>query len=165
MNAQISDALSRVRQVPEIVSSTGAYNVWRPGPNPKARNEAWQASQTLELHAHDGTALLRIVGELQQRELAVGQLAWQLAPETARRARQEATTAAVKALRSRAEDAAALIGLQFNSFREVRLDNPRPPIMPRGFATSAMAATEPNAEAGDITVSATVEADVILKPR
>ena len=124
INARMADALARVRQTPGIDASTGAYNVWRSGPNPKERNEGWQASQTLELHAHDGAALLSLVGELQQKQLAVGELAWQLAPETARRARQEAMTAAVKALRSRAEDAAALIGLQFNSFKEVRSITP-----------------------------------------
>jgi predicted secreted protein len=169
VNASIADALTRVRQAPGIVASTGGYNVWRSGPNAEARSERWRASQALALHGKDGAALLILVGELQQQQLAIGQLAWQLAPETARRARQEATAEALKTLRSRAEEAAALIGLQFDSFKEVRLDNPRPPILPRGAMAAPMAASSapipPSAESEDVMVSATVEADVVLKPR
>ena len=168
VNASMADALARVRQVPGISASTGAYDVWRSGPNAQERSERWRASQVLELHGNDGATLLSLLGELQQQQLAIGQLAWRLAPETARRARQEATSEALKILRTRADEAAALIGLQFVSFKEVRLDNPRPPIMPRGSMAapmSASASTPPSAEAEDIAVSATVDADVVLETR
>jgi predicted secreted protein len=167
VNASVADALARIRQQPGIIASTGVYNVWQAGPSPQDRGERWHANQTVALHAHEGSALLNLVGELQQKQLAVQQLAWQLAAETARRAQRDATMEGLKTLRSRAEEAAALIGLQFDSFREVRLDNARPPLMPRGLAAASMAATTlpPSAEAEDVVVSATVEADVVLKPR
>ncbi len=101
-------------------------DVWRFGPTSQDRAGRWQASQTVSLHSGDGAALLKLVGELQQMGLAVNQLAWQLAPETARKARHEATADALRALRGRADEAAGLLGLQFNSFKEVRLENPPP---------------------------------------
>ncbi|MBV8400220.1 MAG: SIMPL domain-containing protein, partial [Acetobacteraceae bacterium] len=168
VNATVADALRGVKQVPGITVSTGMYNVWRSEPNSQDRDERWHAFQLIALHTHDGASLLNLVGELQQKQLAVQQLAWQLAPETEQKARRDATVEALKILRSRADDAAALIGLQFDSFREVRLDNPRPPIAPRALAAASMAASvaePPSAEAEKIPVSATVEADVVLKPR
>lgn len=168
VNASISAALARARQVPGVAASTAAYDVWRFGPTSQDRAGRWQASQTVSLHSGDGAALLKLVGELQQMGLAVNQLAWQLAPETARKARHEATADALRALRGRADEAAGLLGLQFDSFKEVRLENPRPPILPRMMGAAAMSAAAPappSAEAEDVAVSATAEADVALKPR
>lgn len=168
VNALIGDALKRAHQVSGVTVSTGNYSVWRIGPTPQDRTERWQATQTIALHGRDGAPLLALVGELQQKGLALSQLGWQLSDEASRTARQQALAAALKALRGRADAAAELIGLQFDQFKEVRLDTPRPPPMPRMMmAAPAQAKTfaPPNAEAEDETVSATAEADVLLKPR
>lgn len=171
VNALIADALKRAHQVSGVTVSTGNYSVWRIGPTPQDHQdhtERWQATQTIALHGHDGAPLLALVGELQQKGLALSQLGWQLSDEAGRAARQQALAAALKALRGRAETAAELIGLQFDQFKEVRLDTPRPPPMPRmmmAAPASAKAFAPPNAEAEDEMVSATAEADVLLKPR
>jgi predicted secreted protein len=164
----IADALKRAREVDGVTASTGNYSVWRIGPTAQDHTERWQATQTIALHSRDGTPLLTLVGELQQKGLALNQLAWQLSDETSRAARQQALAAALKALRGRADAAAGLIGLQFDQFKEVRLDTPRPPPMPRmmmAASASAKAFAPPSAEAEDEMVSATAEADVLLKPR
>jgi predicted secreted protein len=168
VNAVIADALKRAREVDGVTASTGNYSVWRIGPTAQDHTERWQATQTIALHSRDGTPLLTLVGELQQKGLALNQLAWQLSDETSRAARQQALAAALKALRGRADAAAGLIGLQFDQFKEVRLDTPRPPPMPRmmmAASASAKAFAPPSAEAEDEMVSATAEADVLLKPR
>lgn len=168
VNALVADALSRARQVAGVTVSTGGYTVWRVGPTPQDRAEHWQAGQAVELHGRDGPPLLKLVGELQQRGLAVNQLGWRLSEEASRNARQQALVAALKGLRGRADAAAELIGLQFDQFKEVRLDTPRPAPMPRMMMAPAMAGAvpaPPSAEAEDVTVSATAEADVLLKPR
>src|SRR6185312_549864 len=103
VNAAIADALSRIKAVPGLAASTGAYSVWRIGPTPQDRSERWQASQSVTVKGKDGAALLDLIGTLQQKGLAVGSLAWQLAPETAKTARQEAMRKALGALRARAE--------------------------------------------------------------
>jgi predicted secreted protein len=168
VNVAVSAALKRAREINGVTVSTGNYSVWRIGPTAQDHTERWEATQTIALHSRDGTPLLTLVGELQQKGLALSQLSWQLSDETSRAARQQALAAALKALRGRADEAAALIGLQFDQFKEVRLDTPRPQPMPRmmmAAPASAKGFAPPSAEAEPEMVSATAEADVLLKPR
>jgi predicted secreted protein len=169
VNAAVAHALDQAKQVAGITATTGSYSVWNqmPRDRPQGR-EAWRAAQTVEVKGGEGAALLGLVGVLQAEGLAVEHLAWQLAPETARHARTEATKLALGAVRARAEEAAGILGLRFDSFREVRLDNVRPLPAPslRAMAAPAMAAAPPpSAEAEDVAVEAGVEADAVLVPR
>ena len=113
--------------------------------------------------------MLRLVGDLQQKGLAESGLGWRLSADAERHAREEATRQALSGLRGRADKAADILGLKFSSFREVRLDSVTPPpIMPRQMvarATMAAAAPPPTAETEDLPVSASAEADIVLKPR
>ena len=96
--------------------------------------------------------------------MAVGRLSWGLSPDVAAQARSEATRQAIAGLRGRADAAAALIGMSFDRFSEIRLDSVRPqPTQARMMAAKMDA--PPSAEAEDISVAATAEADVMLKPR
>ena len=174
VNTAIADALARAKTVSGITVSTGGYSVYRINPSSNERTgadkaERWQAGQSLELKGQDGIALLKLVGELQKSGLAVRNLGWRLSPEAARGARAQATRLALAGLRGRADEAAAQIGLAFEGFREIRLDSVRPdPIAPR-MMSAAMAAggsaPPPSAEAEDVSVSATAEADVLLRSR
>jgi predicted secreted protein len=171
VNAMMTAAVARARQTQGVVVTTGGYNVWRSTPPaqsvPPHRAASWQASQTLELRGGDGAAMLELVDALQQSGLATAGLAWGLAPETVRLARRQATELAVKALRGRAEDVAALLGMRFVAFKEVRLDGDRSTPMPRVMALSAsraMGAAPPIAEAENVTVEAVVEAEAVLSP-
>jgi len=168
VNALVADAVEHAKRLPGVKVATGGYNVWRYFQGDKDRTQRWQASQTIELRSRDGAPLLGLIGELQARGLAVGGLGWELAPETARTAREQATAQAIKGLRGRAEQAAGLLGLSFGEFKEVRLDNtrPLPPPTPRMAPMMAAAAAPPpppTAEAEDVEVAATVEADVVLR--
>ena len=169
VNAAMQDALARARQVAGVTASSGGYGVWRTGPTPQDRAERWQASQTLNLTSHDGPALLILVGDLQQKGLAVGSLGWRLSADTERKAHQEATRKALAALRGRVEEAAELLNLRFDQFKDVRLDNAAPqPVfraMPTQMAMAAASAPPPTAAPEDVPVSATAEADAILLPR
>jgi uncharacterized protein YggE len=110
-----------------------------------------------------------LVGDLQQSGLVQSSLLWRLSQDTEHKARQDATKQALSMLRARADEAAEILGLRFASFREVRLDSVTPPpIMPRlqMAARATMAAPPPpNAEAEEMPVTASAEADVVLKPR
>jgi predicted secreted protein len=169
VNAAMAAALERAKQAAGVSAATGFYSVFRQGLTPQDHSDKWQASQTLDLHSEDGAALLTVIGDLQTKGLAVNHLAWQLSPETERKARAQATAQALKALRGRADDAAALVDLQFAEFRDIRLDSVRPmPIAPRAMMTAssmASSAPPPSAEPEDVPVSATAEADILLKPR
>jgi predicted secreted protein len=174
VNATMADAMAAAKKAAGltwITVGTGGYFVGRVGPTPQDRAEHWQASQSLELTSFDGAALLKLVGELQQKGLAVTQLDWRLSDNATRAARTEATKKAIAALRGRADEAAALLDLRFGSFKEVRLDSPRPapPFTPRVMmmagAAASVPASPPNAEPADVSISATADADVQLLPK
>lgn len=159
VNVAMGKALATARAVSGLSGNTGGYQVYQvQQPNPH-----WLAAQTLDFAGADGDAVLGLVGHLQEQGLMVQGLNWRLAEATAAKAREQATEKALGALRARAEAAAKILGLKFDSFREVRLDGvaaPRP--VPR-MVNAAMAIAAPVAEAGDVDVAATVEADAILK--
>lgn len=170
VNEMMRDAVAAAKKVDGITVSTGGYNVWRLAATPVDRSERWQAGQSLNLSGKDGEAMLKLVGELQQVGLTQGNLIWRLSRDTERKARRDATKQALSGLRGRADEAAEILGLRFASFREVRLDSMAPPpIMPRlqVVTRAAMAAPvpPPNAEAEEMPVTASAEADILLKPR
>ena len=170
VNELMGAAIAAAKKVSGIVVSTGSYNVWRIAASPTERNERWQSGQSLSLTGKDAEAMLKLVGDLQQMGLVQSNLLWRLSRETERKARQDATKQALSTLRARADEAAEILSLRFASFREVRLDSVAPPpIMPRlqmaTRATLAAPAPPPNAEAEDMPVTASAEADVVLKPR
>jgi uncharacterized protein len=162
VNAAMAKALAEAKATSGVTASTGGYQVWRIT-QPAAR---WRASQTLELRGGDGAVVLALVGSLQGQGLAMQGLSWRLKPETARRHQAEATKLALGAIRSRAEEAAGVLGLKFDSFREVRLNgsNPSPrPMQMRAMAAAPAAMAEPVAASEDIPIEASVEADAVLK--
>lgn len=160
VNAAIAAALDQARKVSGVSASTEGYVAWQ-----ATQPRRWQASQTLVLHSHDGASLLSLTGELQQRGLAMSDLSWQLSPDAARAARDQAMREALGALHSRADEAAGLLGLRFGQFQRVSIAVPRPmPFAPRAMMSmaAAPAPTPPSAVAQDVPVSATAEADVVL---
>lgn len=167
VNDLMRDAVATAKKTEGVTVSTGGYNVWRTS---QASGERWQAGQSLNLTGKDAEAMLKLTGDLQQKGLAMGALGWRLARETEKAARKDATKLALAALRGRASEAAEIIGMKFDSFREIRLDSVSPPpmMMPRPAMvtmSSRSAAAPPTAETEDVPVNASAEADVILKPR
>ena len=170
VNEMMRDAVASAKKVDGITVSTGGYNVWRVSATPTDRIERWQAGQSLNLAGKDAETMLKLVGDLQQKGLAEGNLNWRLSRATERQAREEATKQALSTLRGRADKAADILGLRFESFKEVRLDSVAPPpVMPTRVmamrASAAAPAPPPTAESEDMPVSASAEADVLLKPR
>ena len=162
VNAEIAAAVDQARAAPGVAVATGSYDVWRvTEPKP-----AWHASQSLSLHSRDGTALLALLGGLQAKSLALGNLSWRLSPDLADRTRADATRQALAALRGRAVAAADVLGLRFDSFREIRIEAARPgPVMPRAMMMAKAAAPEPVAASEDLDVTATIEAEAVLQPK
>jgi uncharacterized protein YggE len=170
VNTAMAAALAAAKAVEGVTINAGGYYVWHVGPTPQDRTERWQATQSLDLTSHDGVALLKLVGDLQQKGLATNQLGWRLSDAAAQAAQQQATRKAIGLLRGRAEEVAGLLDLTFGSFSEVRLNGSRPmPIMLQRMAVAPMAAAAPapppSAEASDVNVTATVDADAVLLPK
>jgi predicted secreted protein len=168
VNRAMEDALAQARKVAGVAVSTGGYGVWRS--NQPNQAESWQVNQTLSLVGHDGPAMLGLVGTLQQRGLAVGNLGWRLSRAAERQAHQAATKQALAALRGRVDEAAALLDLRFDQYKDVRLDGAQPQPMFRAavaapMSVGASAAPPPSVAAEDVPVSATAQADAVLVPR
>lgn len=163
VNALMEQALAQAKSVPGVTVATGPYQVWR---GPQA--EPWHAEQSLTLRGREAAPMLDLVGRLQTEGLATAQLDWVVTPETARKARAEATRLALAGLRARADEAAGILGLSFVRFSDVRLDGTPPPMpMPRMAVAMAAAppAKPPSAVAEDETIEATVTADAVLLPK
>src|ERR1700677_458371 len=126
VNDLMRDALDSAKKAAGVSVSTGGYNVWRVGMIPQDRAERWQAGQSINLSGKDAEAMLKLVGDLQQKGFVQSNLGWRLSRETEHAARQNATKQALSGLRGRADDAAEILGLRFASFREVRLDSVTP---------------------------------------
>jgi uncharacterized protein len=170
VNDMMQDAVANAKKVAGITISTGGYNVWRAPATLADRAERWWAGQNLNLTGKDPEAMLKLVGDLQQKGLAQVNLTWRLSHDAQQKARKDATRQALSVLRGRADDAAEILGLRFSAFREVRLDSVMPPPMMQRQAVvtrAAMAssAPPPSAEPEDLPVNATAEADIVLKPR
>jgi predicted secreted protein len=170
VNDLMASAIAAAKKLNGVVVSTGSYNVWRVAASVADRNDRWQCGQSLNLTGRDAETMLKLVGDLQQMGLVQSNLLWRLSRDSERKARQDATRQALSVLRARADEAGEILGLRFASFREVRLDSVAPPpMMPHlQMATRAAMSTQsppPNAEAEEMPVTATAEADVVLKPR
>ena len=158
VNSMIAKALAAARAVPAVTTSTGTYSVWfATDPHPQ-----WDARQTLVLDAHDGAALLGLVGELQGEGLAVSALAWQLADKTMEATREKAQAMALAELKGKAEAAARVLGMHFMGFREIWLAQAEPPTPIQPMMLMAARGVPPNAVPAGTSVTATVQADVTL---
>ncbi|HTI02019.1 MAG TPA: SIMPL domain-containing protein [Acidisoma sp.] len=163
VNDMIAKALGAAQSIPTIAASTTTYSVWHQT-DPK---DVWQASQGMMLRAHDGAALLALVGQLQQDGLAVGNLSWQLSPTLAEKTYEQAMAKAIDKLTAQAAVVAKLLHLQPHGFSSVTVGNdsqPGPRPMMRMMATAAPEAkAPPSAQAEEQTVSATVSGEARLE--
>jgi uncharacterized protein YggE len=145
-----------VQQVDQTVpGAVGGRSVQHPG---------WVAHQTLELRSSSAEPLLDLVGKLQGDGFTVSALEWRISPVLARKSRDAAMVKALKDLQTRAQSAAAALGLHVDHLRDVRLDMPDVmPVRPMMAAQSrAMVAPEATQTTQDVTSEAS--ADVLLRP-
>lgn len=165
VNTMMGAALARAHATAGITATTENYFVSQNGPTRPNGPRVWHAAQSVQLTGHDGSAMLNLVGTLQQAGLALDGLVWRISPTRAETARAEATDRAIKALRSRAAHDAGLLDLRLISFDRVAIEDIRPgprPVQFRAAVMNAAPAPPPSAESEPITVSVTVEADARL---
>lgn len=162
VNEMVAKALDAAKPLSAVTASTTNYSVWHET-DPK---DVWHASQGIALHSHDGAGLLSLVGQLQQDGLAVGDLSWQLSPALSEKTYEQAMAKALDLLTARAKTVAGLMHLSVNGFRSVNVGEdaapPPHPVMMRMMATASEAKTPPNAQADEMTVSATVSGEAKL---
>lgn len=144
-----------------VAWQVAGYAVDRTMPDQKGARPVWTARQTLHLEAVDADTLLGLVGRLQAGGLTVASLEWTLSPGHLADAQEKASDAALRAVKSRASSAAAVLGLKVGTIRDVTLgeiDRPRP--MMRMMSAIA----EPQATRAAAEISETASAEVALVP-
>ncbi len=176
INQAMQKALAAAKDVKEVKTSTGQYNLYSydPNPQPKSniRNYQWKGSQTIDLQSKDQAKLLELTGKIQEMGFAMNGLNYTLSPEQSEAYRDNLMTAALKKIQTKADLAAKALGKGTYDIVEVNVDGAGPiqpmPVMFKAarmeMASDAAGMAAPVAQAGEQTVSLSVTARVVLKP-
>ena len=171
-NRRMTAALARVKGAAGIKAASGNYSTYQitpPGPDGKPKPPAqWRATQELTLVSRDFPAALALAGQLQADGLLIGDMRFDIAPETLHAQQQVLTDEALTALTARAGQVAAALHLAVSGIKLLNVGNaaqpggPRPFVMARAVAGAAPA--PPAVAAGESAVSVTVTAEFALVP-
>jgi len=155
VNRSAAAALATIRAVPVQVT-TGRYAA-----HTDREKQEVVATQSFNLKGAQGEAMLALIGRLQAEGLLLAGITWQLSEATARTASDEATRLAIRAVQERGASIARDLGLRVFALRDLYVEaapDARPVAM-----MAARAATAPSVTSEDITVSARVTADLLLR--
>jgi uncharacterized protein len=154
VNRAMATALTQARAVAGAHVTTGHY---------AARSDRDKqevvAQQSLNLRGPE--ALVALVGQLQAEGLLLDHITWQLTEAAQRQGRDQATRAAIRAVQERGAAIARDLGLRVAAMRDLYVEA-APEARPM-MAARAMAATAPSVTAEEITVTARVTADLLLR--
>ncbi|MCH4089859.1 SIMPL domain-containing protein [Acetobacter sp.] len=160
-NDAARNAVTRAEKVVGVTVLTDSYDVSENRKDNKP--SSWTARQTIQIKAKDASALLDLVGKLQASGLLLEGVSWSLSPEHQKELHRQAEKKAVEDMRNRSNDIAGDLGLKVSSIASISVDES---LMVRPVAFMARAAmAAPTMRSEDQTVSATIRAEVILKPR
>lgn len=161
VNATIAAALKTAKGFPAVKTRSGGVHTY-PSYGKSGRIEGWRMRSEIVMETRDMAPLSELLGRLQAGGLGVGQISLSPAPETRRKAEEEATLEAIAAFDARARLIAKAIGKPYRT-RQMSLQagGGRPP-MP--VARAAMMAAEASApiEAGESQVSVSVSGQIEL---
>ncbi|MBI4741277.1 MAG: SIMPL domain-containing protein [Betaproteobacteria bacterium] len=162
VNAMVADGLKTAKGYADIkTQSAGTYTypVYAKG----GKIESWRMRSELAIESGDTAALSELLGKL-QATLGVGNLTMLPAPETRKKAENEAILDAITAFRSRAKLVADALGKPYRIKQLAINSSGRPPVAPMiraGAAYAADAAPMP-IEGGDSQIGASVSGQIEL---
>lgn len=170
INRRMGAALAKARKNSALAVQSGGYQVFRD--QPAKGKEVWRASQGITIVSKEFDAVLKLSGDLQDDGLLMSNLRFFLAPETLRAAQSELTAQALSGLKDRANEIAGDLGMSVAQYKDLSVGNAnegfegrRPMMMAKSSISSAAPMATPEAEAGDSTISLSVQAEVILADR
>ncbi|MCB1721830.1 MAG: SIMPL domain-containing protein [Rhodospirillales bacterium] len=170
VNSTMKKVLERVKREKKIEAQTGAYQVYETS-DPRTKERLWRGSQNITLKSRNADDLLALSGDLQDMKLATHGLSYTLDPETAASVKDSLMEAALIKLQQRADRAAKALGKSSASLREVTVVNEdasysNPQMYERSMVAEddAMDMAAPVAQAGETTISLSVNATAVLKP-
>lgn len=161
VSALISEGLAKIRAVPGIRSRSGqtrSQPVYAKG----GRIESWRVRSELTLEGKDAAAMASLLGQL-QGSLGVAGISFLPAPETRKKAEDEALVEAIAAFRGRAKLVGETLGRPWK-IKHLTIDSgthlpPQPQL--RAFAMAAEAAPLP-LESGDSQINVNVSGQIEL---
>lgn len=163
VNRDIAAALEIARARADIKVQSGNTSTWPVyAQDGKGRITAWRMRSEIQLESRNLAAMSELVGELQS-SLALGHIAMQPAPETRRKAVDEATVGALRAFEQRAALIAGALGKKHRIAHLAIGDSGFQPPMPR-MRAAAMAAEVASAplEGGESQISVHVSGRIEL---
>jgi predicted secreted protein len=165
VNRDMAAAVLRVQAVSEVRAATGSYSVYQRRDRDN-KLVGWIAEQDLRLTSEDPSALLQLVGGLQEAGLNLNGLGWQVDEATRRKVQDELTIEAIATLRQRAAAIAESVNMRVGNIDSLRvggaMEGPRPMMAMRA---EAMAGAPPTALPDQETIRANVEAEITLTPK
>jgi predicted secreted protein len=164
VNQDIGEGL-RVAKAKSGVSVKSGRQDTAPVYGKDRRIEGWRMHSELVIESRDAAAVSELLGQLQQMRLAVAGVAQFPAPETRRKAEDEATREAIANFRARAAVVADTLGKPY-TLRHLNVmqggQMPMPVMRAPRMAMEAAAAPPPPLEAGESLVTTTISGKVEL---
>jgi len=163
VKAVIADGLTTAKAQPGITVKSGGTHTWPIYSKTGRVIENWRMRSELLLESRDAGALSTAVGKL-QGALAVGNINFSPAPETRRKAEDDATLEAIEAFKTKAERIAGSMKKPYR-IRQMSVNGsgnfPQPHPMARTTMMAAEAVPMP-VEAGESNVTVNVNGQIEL---
>lgn len=181
INKAMQSAVASIKQDPDIELSTGQYYVYSYDPTPRIvssakeqqenlkRNVIWRGTQSIQLVSKNSEKLLEKVGEIQEQDFVMSNLAYRVSSTKFEAEKDGLITAALKKLQDKANIVAKTLDRSSYNIIELNLDNsympsPTPMVMMKSDMLSRERGPEPpTAEPGKTTISLNVSARILLK--
>lgn len=170
INTVMKKAIEEAKKEKTVKVTTGSYQVYETT-DPRSKEKKWQGSQTLSIKSKDSETVLKLAGKLQDLKLNMNGLSYMLSPETAVEVQDSLMEDALAQLQTRANRAAKALGKSAAELRDVNVQGADVPYQPMAYARGAMMMeaadmkmAAPVAEAGESTITLSVNARAILKP-
>lgn len=165
VKAAIADGLATAKAQPGVTVKSGNTHTWPVyGKNNRAI-ESWRMRSEIILESRDAAALSTAVGKLQGGGLAVGGLNFSPAPETRRKAEDDATLEAIDAFTAKAARIAASMKKPYR-IRQMSVNGnshfPQPYPAARGAMLMAAEAAPMPTEAGESNVMVNINGQIEL---
>ena len=159
----LADGLALAKTQSGVTTRSGTTNT-HPVYGKNSRTiESWRMRSEILLESRDPAALSTAVGKL-QGTLAIANLGFSPAPETRRKAEEEATLEAIEAFRAKAERIAATLKKPYR-IKQMSVNGsgnfPQPMPLMRAMAMSAESAPMP-VEAGESNITVNVSGQIEL---
>lgn len=160
----IAEGLATAKAQPGITVKSGGTHSWPVYGKGGRTIESWRMRSELLLESRDPAALSTAVGKLQGGTLAIGNINFSPAPETRRKAEDDATLEAIEAFKTKAERIAGSMKKPYR-IRQMSVNGsgnfPQPHPMARTTMMAAEAAPMP-VEAGESNVTVNVSGQIEL---